>query len=218
MVGGALTIQFAGKIRRTNFGGPSPGSVPVASHPSHVAIDIACSEEGSREWPRSAGDEGSDSDRSHDRYRTLRTSPPTGCRVRHCAGSTTRLRGASSTMSNRAPSGSAMRSAAPAERQAAGVPSAWSQPSQSTHERPCRWCDAGPQGRQSVPADQKAGDNFGPRDRRHRNGSRSKMVGAGTSVRGQHRVPGTPPSTARMAVATPPKPAGVKRQRPRQQP
>ncbi len=72
---------------------------------------------------------------------------PSGCRVRHCAGSASRLRGAPRTMSNRAPTGSAIRSAAPATRQAAGVPSAWSQPSQSTHERPRRWCDAGPLGR-----------------------------------------------------------------------
>ena len=57
----------------------------------------------------------------------------------------------------RAPPGGAMRSALPATRQAAGVPSAWSQPSQSTHERPRRWCDAGPLGRQSVTAAQKAG-------------------------------------------------------------
>jgi hypothetical protein len=59
---------------------------------------------------------------------------------------------------DRAPSESAMRSALPATRQAAGVPSAWSQPSQSTHARPRRWCDAGPLGRHSVTADQKAGN------------------------------------------------------------
>ncbi len=57
----------------------------------------------------------------------------------------------------RAPSGSAMRSAVPATRKAAGAPSAWSQPSQSTNTRPRRWCDAGPPGRQSVTAAQKAG-------------------------------------------------------------
>ncbi len=57
----------------------------------------------------------------------------------------------------RAPSGSAMHSAVPATRKAAGAPSAWSQPSQSTHARPRRWCDAGPPGRQSVTAAQKAG-------------------------------------------------------------
>ena len=51
-----------------------------------------------------------------------------------------------------------MRSAVPAQKEAAGVPSAWSQPFQSTHERPRRWCDAGPLGRQSVTAAQKAGD------------------------------------------------------------
>ncbi len=50
-----------------------------------------------------------------------------------------------------------MRSALPATRQAAGVPSAWSQPSQSTHKRPRRWCDAGPLRRQCVTAAQKAG-------------------------------------------------------------
>ncbi len=57
----------------------------------------------------------------------------------------------------RAPSGSAMRSALPATRQAAGAPSAWSQPPQSTHARPRRWCDAGSPGRQCVTAAQKAG-------------------------------------------------------------
>ena len=44
------------------------------------------------------------------------------------------------------PRESALQSALPATRQAAGVPSAGSQPSQSTHERPRRWCDAGPLG------------------------------------------------------------------------
>ncbi len=58
---------------------------------------------------------------------------------------------------DRAPPGSAMRSAVPVTRQAAGAPSAWSQPPQSTHERPRRWCDAGSLGRQSVTAVQKAG-------------------------------------------------------------
>jgi hypothetical protein len=98
------------------------------------------------------------------RPKNTRTPPPPGCRVRHCAGSTSRLRGAPRTMSNRAPSGSATRSAFPATKQAAGVPSAWSQPSQSTHERPRRWCDAGPLGRKSVTADQKAGDEGRVRD------------------------------------------------------
>ncbi len=50
-----------------------------------------------------------------------------------------------------------MRSALPATKQAAGAPSAWSQPSQSTHARPRRWCDAGSPGRQCVTAAQKAG-------------------------------------------------------------
>jgi hypothetical protein len=118
---------------------------PSSIAPSQLTSQI---QSRSRERSRSVGDEGSDSDsdRSHDRFRTSRTSPPTGCRVRHCAGSTTRLCGASSTMSHRAPPGRAMRSAVPATRQAAGAPSAWSQPSQSTHARPRRWCDAGPLG------------------------------------------------------------------------
>jgi len=45
----------------------------------------------------------------------------------------------------------------PAQRQAAGALSAWSQPFRSTHERPRRWGDAGALERQSVPAPQKAG-------------------------------------------------------------
>ena len=68
-------------------------------------------------------------------------------------GDAARLR----TNADRAPPGSATRSAVPATRQAAGAPSAWSQPSQSTHARPRRWCDAGSPGRQSVTAAQKAG-------------------------------------------------------------
>ncbi len=54
---------------------------------------------------------------------------PTGCRVRICAGMTSRRRVPSSTNADRAPPGSAIRSALPATRQAAGAPSAWSQPS-----------------------------------------------------------------------------------------
>ncbi len=55
------------------------------------------------------------------------------------------------------PRGARFIQALPATRQAAGAPSAWSQPSQSTHARPRRWCDAGAPGRQCVTADQKAG-------------------------------------------------------------
>ncbi len=62
----------------------------------------------------------------------------------------------------RAPPGRAMRSALPATRQAAGAPSAWSQPPQSTYARPRRWCDAGSPGRQCVTAAQKAGANRTP--------------------------------------------------------
>ena len=54
--------------------------------------------------------------------------------------------------------GRAMKSAVPAQGQAAGAPSAWSQPLQSPPERPRRWCDAGALGRQSVQAPRKAGD------------------------------------------------------------
>jgi len=58
-----------------------------------------------------------------------RVPAPSGCRVRICAGTTSRLSGPLRTTADRAPSGSAMRSALPAQRQANGVPSAWSQPS-----------------------------------------------------------------------------------------
>ncbi len=63
----------------------------------------------------------------------------------------------SRTMPYLAPSESAMRSALPATKQAAGVPSAWSQPLPVSHARPRRWCDAGSPGRQCVTAAQKAG-------------------------------------------------------------
>ena len=83
--------------------------------------------------------------------------PRPGCRVRICAGTTSRRSVPLRTNADRAPPGSATRSAVPARRQAACVPSARSQPSQSTHERPRRWCDAGSPGRQSVTVTQKAG-------------------------------------------------------------
>ncbi len=73
---------------------------------------------------------------------------PPGCRVRICAGTTSRQSGPPSTNADRAPPESAPRSALPATRQAAGVPSAWSQPSPLSHARPRRWCDAGSPGRQ----------------------------------------------------------------------
>ncbi len=82
---------------------------------------------------------------------------PTGCRVRICAGTSSRRCVPLRTNADRAPSGSAMRSAVPATRQAVGASSAWSQPCQSTPARPRRWCDAGPPGRQCVTATQKAG-------------------------------------------------------------
>ena len=83
---------------------------------------------------------------------------PTGaCRVRHCAYDALRAASALRTMSNRAtlavhPSGAAV----DATRQAAGAPSARSQPSPVTFARPRRWCDAGPTAARAA-ADQKAG-------------------------------------------------------------
>jgi len=56
------------------------------------------------------------------------------------------------TMSYRAPPGGMMNSALPATREAAGAPSAWSQPLKRPPERPRRWDDAEP-----PTADQKAG-------------------------------------------------------------
>ncbi len=93
---------------------------------------------------------------------------PPGCRVRICAGTTSRRSGPPGTNADRAPPGRATRSALPATRQAAGAPSAWSQPSRSTHARPRRWCDAGPPGRNSVPAAQKAGDEGVRNPRSHK--------------------------------------------------
>ncbi len=79
-------------------------------------------------------------------------------------------------MSYRAPPGGATRSTLPAQRQAAGAPSAWSQPFQSIHERPRRWCDAGPPGRQSGPAAQKAGVEVADgRGRAHRAQTRIRI-------------------------------------------
>ncbi len=106
----------------------------------------------------------------------------------------------------RAPSGSAMTASLPATREAAGVPSAWSQPLQSTHARPRRWCDAGPPGRQSVTAAQKAGAEGRTRDSIRGSGSvrirtrdrcrsehveRAPQRGAGHAI-----VPDRPPGTA----------------------
>jgi len=100
---------------------------------------------------------GSVKGRDRSRPRHAENHAPSGCRVRICAGSTSRPSGPPRTNADRAPPESATRSAVPAERQAAGAPPAWSQPSQSTHERPRRWCDAGLLGRHSVTAAQKAG-------------------------------------------------------------
>jgi len=112
-----------------------------------------------------------------------RRNPTTsGCRVRICAGTTSRPRVTRRTMSYRAPSGSAMKSVLPATRQAAGVPSAWSQSSQSTHARPRRWCDAGSLGRQCVTADQKAGDE----------GAKSVPVAVAVAVAGNPTKPDRP--------------------------
>ncbi len=99
-----------------------------------------------------------------------------GCRVRICAGSTSRRSGPRRTNADRAPSGSASRSVLPATKQAAGAPSAWSQPSPITNERPRRWCDAGAPGRQSVTAAQKAGD-----EGRFRGSARSSVRDGGRS-------------------------------------
>jgi len=61
-------------------------------------------------------------------------------------------------MSNRAPSGSAMRSVVPAQRQAAGARAAWSQPFNPSPMRPRCSGDAGPLGRLGGTAARKAGD------------------------------------------------------------
>ena len=71
-----------------------------------------------------------------------------------------------------------MRSALPATRQAAGVPSAWSQPFPISHARPRRWCDAGSLGRQSVTAAQKAGDEGRVRDSVRNQGQGQRQVSA----------------------------------------
>jgi len=72
-----------------------------------------------------------------------------------------------------------MTSAVQATRQAVGVPSAWSQPFQSTHKRPRRWCDAGSLGRPSVTAAQKAGAAGGFRGsgRQGKPGRRPSILG-----------------------------------------
>jgi hypothetical protein len=105
-------------------------------------------------------------------------------------------------MSYRAPPGDTMRSAAPATRQAAGVPSAWSQRSQSIHERPRRWCDAGPLRRVGVTADQKAGE-----EGRVRNGDRSQRQRPG---QGQGPYP-CPWVIEPTRIGTPPSPTGRRR-------
>ncbi len=116
-------------------------------------------------------------------------------------------------MSNRAPTGNAMRSALPVTRQAAGVPSAWSQPAQSTHERPRRWRDAGPLGRECVTADQKAGDEDRFRDSdRVRDRGRGSGSGSGSGSDGTAADRGTrqPRSLGRAGyVVVPDRPTGT---------
>ncbi len=67
--------------------------------------------------------------RDRGRWGPAETHAPSGCRVRICAGTTSRRCGTPGTNADRAPPGGAMRSALPATREAAGAPSAWSQPS-----------------------------------------------------------------------------------------
>ncbi len=93
---------------------------------------------------------------------------PPGCRVRICAGTTSRQSGPPSTNADRAPPGErdAVRSPGyeAGRRRAIGVVAALP----ATHARPRRWCDAGPPGRNSVPAAQKAGDEGVRNPRSHK--------------------------------------------------
>ncbi len=77
-----------------------------------------------------------------------RSDPLVGRRVRHCAGTAIRLRHrAPHNRRYRAPSGTRdCRSDLPATRQAAGAPSAGSQPFHINLRATRRWCDAGPLG------------------------------------------------------------------------
>ncbi len=98
--------------------------------------------------------------RYRDRHKTRGKRAPTGCRVRHCAGTTIRFRPAPRTMALPGSLGRPDVVCCPGYEAGRRRPrSAWSQPSQSTHARPRRWCDAGSPGRQCVLADQKAGDD-----------------------------------------------------------
>ena len=90
----------------------------------------------------------------------IRTRAPRlhrACRARHCAESTIRQRGAIHTMAMPGSLGkrahrSSPRSEAGRRRSIGGVAAL-----PVSHSRPRRWCDAGPLGRQSVTAAQKAG-------------------------------------------------------------
>jgi len=70
---------------------------------------------------------------------------PGACRVRCCAETTHRFRGAIHTTANRATLAEERSGAAlPATKQAVGAPSAWSKFFPVSFARPRRWCDAGP--------------------------------------------------------------------------
>ncbi len=82
---------------------------------------------------------------------------PSGCRVRHCAGTTTRLRPAPRTMALPGSPGELDAVCSPGyeagRRRTIGVVAALP----ASHARPRRWCDAGAPGRIGVTAAQKAG-------------------------------------------------------------
>ncbi len=77
---------------------------------------------------------------------------PLGCRVRHCAGSTFRRAAHPAQWRYRDPPGRATKAPLPAQKEAAGVPSAWSQTLESTTRATTpmgrRWAaEGGPEGR-----------------------------------------------------------------------
>ncbi len=96
--------------------------------------------------------------RDRNRPRPTENPAPTGCRVRFCAGTTSRQRLASRTKCG--PGSPGERDAVccsgyeAGRRRAIGVVAALP----ASLARPRRWCDAGPLRRQSVTAAQKAGD------------------------------------------------------------
>ncbi len=128
------------------------GISPTSESPKSGSTTLTTRDYPTPTWPKSALNNEPPTDSGH-----AENPAPSGCRVRFCAGATSRLRLASRTKCG--PGSPGERDAVcstgyeAGRRRAIGGVAALP----ATSARPRRWCDAGAPGRQSVTAAQKAG-------------------------------------------------------------